>query len=62
MTPVPDNGIELDDVSDGLSEDEDDMDDAEDIEEEMEGEEHDVDADEEEGGIEEGAWPVLDLT
>ena len=58
ITPLPDLGVEIEELSDD-DEDVEDEDDVEDIdieEEGIEGEENDVDADEEEGGIEEGAF------
>jgi hypothetical protein len=61
ITPLPDNGVELETLSDvDVDVDVEDEDEGEEIvdEEEIEGEENDVDADEEdeeEGGIEEGA-------
>lgn len=57
VTPLPDRGIEVEELSDDDedAEDEDDVDDIDGEDEGIEGEENDVDADEEEGGIEEGA-------
>lgn len=54
VTPLPDNGVEIEELSDDDGEGEEDVEDI-DVEDEIEGEENDVDADEEEGGIEEGA-------
>jgi hypothetical protein len=59
VTPLPDNGVEIEELSNDDAEDEDDVEDI-DVEEEIEGEENDVDADEEEGGVEEGAPLILD--
>jgi hypothetical protein len=57
VTPLPDNGVEIQELGDDDDvEDEHDVEDIDVEEEGIEGEENDVDADEEEGGIEEGAF------
>ena len=57
ITPLPDTGVEIEELSGDDGEGEDDVEDI-DVEDALEGEDDDVDADEEEGGIEEGALPI----